>query len=53
MNRKGIAALLALLLLIVLTLFGLSWMTDHLVEARMDAPVRVTVTPEPVWDEVG
>lgn len=51
MNRKGIAAFLSLLLLIALMLFGLSWMTEGMVQSRMDTVVTVTATPEPVWDE--
>ena len=50
MNKKGLAALLALLLLAFLLLSGLSWMTDCVIHDRMQNAVLVTATPPPTYD---
>lgn len=50
MNRKGIAGLLALLMLIALLLAALPWETRQLVRARMEQIAVVTASPEPTED---
>lgn len=48
MNRKSIAAIVAMLVLALLLLAGLSFTRALIVRQRMDSPVMVTVTPDPV-----
>ncbi|MBR6787065.1 MAG: hypothetical protein IKM26_04015 [Clostridia bacterium] len=50
MNKKGLAALLALLLLAFLLLSGLSWMTERIIHDRSQNAVLVTATPPPTYD---
>ncbi len=50
MNRKGIAGLLALLILTALLLAALPWETRQLVRARMEHASVVTATPVPTDD---
>ena len=47
MNRKSIAAIVAMLVLALLLLAGLSFTRALIVRQRMDSPVMVTVTPDP------
>lgn len=51
MNKKGFAAMLALLLLTLLLLAGLSLMTARIVHDRAQSPVMVTATPEPTYED--
>ncbi len=50
MNRKGIAGLLALLILTALLLAALPWETRQLVRTRMENASVVTATPVPTDD---
>lgn len=50
MNRKGIAGLLALLILTALLLAALPWETRQLVRTRMENAAVVTATPVPTDD---
>ena len=52
MNKKGFAALLALLLLTLLLLSGLSYMTSRIACNRMQSAVTVTATPPPTFDDI-
>ncbi|MEF9878584.1 MAG: hypothetical protein RSE58_01770 [Clostridia bacterium] len=53
MNKKAIALVLALLLLMAAALFGLPLMTGHIQQQRQDAAIYVTATPAPEPDEYG
>ncbi|MEG0864777.1 MAG: hypothetical protein RSI33_11280 [Clostridia bacterium] len=53
MNKKAIALVLALLLLMAAALFGLPLMTGHIQQQRQDVAIYVTATPAPEPDEYG
>lgn len=52
MNKKGLAALFALLLLTLLLLAGLPYTTSRIVRNRMQSAVIVTATPPPTYDNI-
>lgn len=50
MNKKGIAMTAILALAALLLLFGLSAMTDGMIDAQMGQTVTVTASPPPDYD---
>lgn len=50
MNRKAVALVLALLLLMAAALCGLPLLTYRMQARRMDKPVYVTASPAPEYD---
>ncbi len=51
MNKKGIMALAALLLLAVILILGLPFTADRIIADRMNQTVVETVTPPPTFDD--
>lgn len=51
MNKKGIIALVALLLLAVTLIWGLPFTADRIIADRMNQTVMETATPPPSFDD--
>lgn len=51
MNKKGIIALVALLLLSAVLILGLPFTADRIIDDRMNQTVMETATPPPTFDD--
>lgn len=51
MNKKGIIALVALLLLAAALILGLPFTADRIIDDRMNQTVMETATPPPTFDD--
>jgi len=51
MNKKGIIALVALLLLAAALIWGLPFTADRIIDDRMNQIVMETATPQPSFDD--
>ena len=51
MNKKGIIALVALLLLATALICGLPFTADSIIDDRMNQTVMETATPPPSFDD--
>lgn len=51
MNKKGIIALVALLLLAAALIWGLPFTADRIIDDRMNLSVVETATPPPSFDD--
>lgn len=51
MNKKGIIALAALLLLAAALIYGLPFTADRIIDDRMNLSVVETATPPPSFDD--